>query len=49
MREELGWTPQHDFAAGIEITIQWYLENRAWVHRVQDGSYQRERLGLGAA
>jgi dTDP-glucose 4,6-dehydratase len=40
MREELGWTPQHDFAAGIEITIQWYLENRAWCDRVRSGEYR---------
>jgi dTDP-glucose 4,6-dehydratase len=40
MREELGWTPQHDFAAGIEITIRWYLENRAWCDRVRSGEYR---------
>jgi len=40
MREELGWIPQHDFAAGIEITIQWYLENRAWCDRVRSGEYR---------
>jgi dTDP-glucose 4,6-dehydratase len=40
MREELDWTPQHDFAAGIEITIQWYLENRAWCDRVRSGEYR---------
>jgi dTDP-glucose 4,6-dehydratase len=40
MRDELGWTPQHDFAAGIEITIQWYLENRAWCDRVRSGEYR---------
>ena len=40
MREELGWTPQHDFAAGIEITIRWYLENLAWCDRVRSGEYR---------
>jgi len=40
MREELGWTPQHDFAAGIELTIRWYLENRAWCDRVRSGEYR---------
>jgi dTDP-glucose 4,6-dehydratase len=40
MREELDWTPQHDFAAGIEITIQWYLENRSWCDRVRSGEYR---------
>ena len=40
MREELDWTPQHDFAAGIEITIRWYLENLAWCDRVRSGEYR---------
>jgi dTDP-glucose 4,6-dehydratase len=25
--------------------VQWYLDNLEWCRRVQDGSYQRERLG----
>lgn len=44
---ELGWTPQQDFASGIEKTVQWYLDNPSWVERVQSGQYRRERLGLG--
>ncbi|MCA9034410.1 MAG: dTDP-glucose 4,6-dehydratase [Planctomycetaceae bacterium] len=43
---ELGWTPQQDFATGIEHTIQWYIQNSIWVERVQSGKYQRGRLGL---
>lgn len=42
---ELGWTPQETFESGIEKTIQWYLQNAEWCQHVQDGSYQRERLG----
>jgi len=42
---ELGWTPEETFESGIEKTIHWYLENSAWCQHVQDGSYQRERLG----
>jgi dTDP-glucose 4,6-dehydratase len=45
---ELGWKPQETFATGLRKTVQWYLENReGWCRRVQDGSYQRTRLGLG--
>jgi len=40
MREELGWTPLHDFDAGIEITIRWYLDNRDWCDRVRSGEYR---------
>ena len=42
---ELGWTPAETFESGIEKTIRWYLENAEWCRHVQDGSYQRERLG----
>ena len=41
MQTELGWTPRHDFPAGIEQTIQWYLENRSWCDRVRSGEYQQ--------
>ena len=42
---ELGWTPEETFETGLEKTVQWYLENETWWSAVQDGSYQRERLG----
>ncbi len=42
---ELAWQPQETFASGLAKTVQWYLDNRQWCQRVQDGSYQRERLG----
>jgi len=45
---ELGWTPEETFESGIEKTIHWYLENSEWCQHVQDGSYQRERLGAKA-
>ena len=43
---ELGWTPEETFESGIEKTIDWYLGNSEWCQHVQDGSYQRERLGV---
>ncbi len=42
---DLGWTPVETFETGMLKTIQWYLDNKAWCQHVQDGSYQRERLG----
>jgi dTDP-glucose 4,6-dehydratase len=45
LKDELGWTPAHTFESGIRATVQWYLENRAWVQGILDGSYQMERLG----
>jgi len=41
----LGWTPNETFESGIEQTVKWYLENSEWCQHVQDGSYQRQRLG----
>ena len=43
---ELGWKPEETFESGIRKTVKWYLKNTEWCRRVQDGSYQRERLGL---
>jgi len=45
IQRELGWVPQETFASGLRKTVQWYLANLDWCRRVQDGSYQRERLG----
>lgn len=45
---ELGWVPQETFASGLRKTVQWYLDNLEWCRHVQDGSYQRERLGADA-
>ena len=48
IEKELGWTPQETFETGIRKTVEWYLNNLDWCRRVQDGSYQRERLGVNA-
>ena len=45
INKELGWSPLETFETGIKKTIEWYLANSKWCQNVQDGSYQRERLG----
>lgn len=45
INKELGWHPEETFESGIKKTIEWYLQNSTWCKHVQDGSYQRERLG----
>ena len=45
MSVELKWTPEETFETGLRKTIQWYLDNQLWCQNVQDGSYQRQRLG----
>ncbi len=46
---ELGWRPLESLASGLEKTVRWYLENRAWCEAVsRSGLYQGERLGTDA-
>ena len=42
---ELGWLPETRFEDGIERTIAWYLENRAWWQHILDGSYRKAYPG----
>jgi dTDP-glucose 4,6-dehydratase len=48
IEKELGWVPAETFESGLQKTISWYLANETWWRRVQDGSYQRQRLGLSS-
>ncbi|MCK0770334.1 dTDP-glucose 4,6-dehydratase [Chromohalobacter canadensis] len=48
IERELSWRPQETFESGLRKTVQWYLSNETWWRRVQDGSYQGQRLGMGA-
>jgi dTDP-glucose 4,6-dehydratase len=32
IRRELGWQPRESFDSGLEKTVRWYLDNRAWAH-----------------
>jgi dTDP-glucose 4,6-dehydratase len=45
-RRELGWEPWQSFETGIERTVQWYLDNRAWWEPIRANVYSGERLGL---
>jgi len=48
MSNELNWQPEETFETGLRKTIEWYLTNQTWCQHVQDGSYQRERLGINS-
>jgi dTDP-glucose 4,6-dehydratase len=41
IKNELGWEPSLQFEEGIERTIDWYLENTAWLENVTSGEYQK--------
>ncbi len=47
VERELGWRAQKTFETGIEETVRWYLNNRAWWQAVLDGGYKAQRLGKG--
>lgn len=40
IQNELHWTPKITFEEGIRKTIQWYLNNPEWIHRIQSGQYR---------
>jgi len=40
IERELGWKPVETFETGIRKTVQWYLDNQAWVANVTSGAYQ---------
>ncbi|OBQ54925.1 dTDP-glucose 4,6-dehydratase [Tamlana sp. s12] len=39
INKELGWKPSVTFEQGLEITIDWYLENEIWLKNVTSGAY----------
>lgn len=41
LQNELGWKPSLQFEEGIELTIDWYLNNKQWLDNVTTGNYQK--------
>ncbi|PZM67224.1 dTDP-glucose 4,6-dehydratase [Paenibacillus dendritiformis] len=40
IQNELGWKPRYSFVEGIQHTIQWYVNNQAWLQRIRTGAYR---------
>lgn len=40
LQRELGWMPSLQFEEGLEKTVDWYLNNKAWLDQVTSGEYQ---------
>jgi dTDP-glucose 4,6-dehydratase len=40
IERELGWRPRETFETGISRTVDWYLDNAAWVESVTSGAYR---------
>ncbi|MGE5104509.1 MAG: dTDP-glucose 4,6-dehydratase, partial [Betaproteobacteria bacterium] len=41
LRRELGWAPSETFESGMRKTVDWYLENGAWLASVQSAEYRQ--------
>ena len=40
LQSELGWVSSQTFESGLRKTVQWYLDNQAWVQSVMSGEYR---------
>lgn len=41
IRSKLAWQPTESFKSGLRKTVQWYLNNGAWIDEVESGEYRR--------
>jgi dTDP-glucose 4,6-dehydratase len=41
IEEQIGWKPAETFASGVDKTVRWYLDNRAWIDGVRSGAYRQ--------
>lgn len=41
LQRELGWKPSLQFEEGLEKTVDWYLDNQAWMDNIINGDYQK--------
>lgn len=41
IKNNLGWEPSLQFEQGLEITVDWYLQNQSWLDEVTSGEYQK--------
>ncbi|MEI0698290.1 dTDP-glucose 4,6-dehydratase [Brachyspira intermedia] len=40
IKKELGWERKYDFNTAIDITIDWYLNNKKWIDNIKSGEYK---------
>tara|TARA_R110002074_G_scaffold178220_5_gene341782 strand:- start:673 stop:1716 length:1044 start_codon:yes stop_codon:yes gene_type:complete len=40
INKELGWKPSVTFEEGLELTVDWYLDNSDWLDHVTSGDYK---------
>lgn len=40
LKDDLGWVPSVTFEEGLNLTVDWYLNNKEWLQNVTSGDYQ---------
>ncbi len=41
IQRELGWTPSVTFEKGLDLTVDWFLNNQTWLNNVTSGNYSK--------
>jgi dTDP-glucose 4,6-dehydratase len=41
IKNDLGWIPSITFEEGLDKTVDWYLNNKAWMDNVTSGEYEK--------
>lgn len=41
IQKELDWKPSLEFEEGLDITVDWYLNNKKWIENVVSGEYAK--------
>ena len=40
LNKDLGWYPSLNFEKGLDLTIDWYLNNESWLENIFNGNYR---------
>ncbi len=46
INKELGWMPSVTFEEGLELTVDWYLNNSVWLKNIISGAYANHNNSL---
>ncbi len=41
IKSELGWQQGVNFHNGLDITVEWYMQNKKWVENIKSGAYRK--------
>ena len=41
LRSNLGWNHKFEFDAGLERTVEWFMENQGWIDSITSGEFEK--------